>query len=198
MIYLSRDIKGVHYIKREVYDLYLPKSLHPFNSINFKNLVPACHHCNSSYKSSQDPAYTPKDPTQAVTRRKVFYPYTNHGYHIDIQIELKKADFEHLTPNDIEIEFGPAMLSEEIETWKDVYGIEERYKAKCRSESDGKYWLTQVLDEWQEDGRLPSDYLKTLTRQARTSPFADSNFLKKAFLEGCNRAGLFTPNSERS
>ena len=28
---------------------------------------------------------------------------------------------------------------EEIETWKDVYGIEERYKAKCCGESDGKY-----------------------------------------------------------
>ena len=51
-------------------------------------------------------------------------------------------DFEHLAPNDIKIEFGPAPLREELETWQDVYGIEERYKAKCCCESDGKYWLT--------------------------------------------------------
>ncbi|GJL65926.1 MAG: hypothetical protein NPIRA05_08970 [Nitrospirales bacterium] len=184
------DMHGIYHSKREAYDHYLPKSLYPFNSINFKNLVPACHHCNSTYKSSQNPAYTFKDPAQAATRRKVFYPYTTHGYHIDIKIELKKTDVEQLTPNDVEIEFGPASLSEELETWKDVYGIEERYKAKCCSESDGKYWLTQVLDEWKEDGRLPGDYLKTFSRQARTSPFAESNFLKKAFLEGCHRAGL--------
>jgi hypothetical protein len=106
-------------------------------------------------------------------------------------IELKKSDVEHLTPNDIEIEFGPAALSEELETWKDVYGIEERYKAKCCSESDGKYWVTQILDEWHENDRSPADYLKTLRRQVGTSPFADSNFLKKAFLEGCSRTGLF-------
>lgn len=189
------DMHGIYHSKREAYDHYLPKSLYPFNSINFKNLVPACHHCNSTYKSSQDPAYTPKDPTQAVARRKVFYPYANHSYHIDIKIQLKRSDVEHLMPNDVEIEFGPAALSEELETWKDVYGIEERYKAKCCSESDGKYWVTQVLDEWQEDGRSPAEYLKTLTRQARTNPFADSNFLKKAFLEGCDRVGLFNSNS---
>ncbi|MCA9420921.1 MAG: hypothetical protein KC592_07875 [Nitrospira sp.] len=190
------DMHGLYHSKREAYDHYLPKSLYPFNTINFKNLVPACHHCNSTYKSSQDPAYTAKDPAQAVTRRKVFYPYAGHSYHIDLKVDLRKSDIEHLTPNDIEIEFGPGGLKEEIETWKDVYGIEERYKAKCCSESDGKYWLTQVLDEWQEDGRLPADYLTTLTRQAQKRPFADSNFLKKAFLDGCDRAGLFKQNSE--
>ncbi len=184
----------LYHSKREAYDHYLPKFLYPFNSMNCKNLVPACHHCNSTYKSSQDPAYAPKDPTQAATRRKVFYPYTINGYHIDIKIELMKADVAHLVPNDIAIEFGPAALREELETWKDVYGIEERYKAKCCCESDGRYWLTQVLDEWQEDGRSPDAYLKTLTRKTDKSPFTDSNFLKKAFLEGCDRAGLFSQN----
>jgi hypothetical protein len=190
------DMHGIYHSKREAYDHYLPKSLYPFNSINFKNLVPACHYCNSTYKSSQDPAYAPKDPTQAATKRKVFFPYTNHGYHIDIKVELKKSDVEHMTPNDIEIEFGPEALYEELETWKDVYGIEERYKAKCCSESDGKYWVTQVLDEWHVDGRSTADYLKTLTRQTDRSPFADNNFLKKAFLEGCDRSGLFNQNRE--
>ena len=72
-----------------------------------------------------------------------------------------------------------------------MYGIEERYKAKCCSETDGKYWLMQVIDEWQKDGRKPADYMGTLARQTQNSPFADSNFLKKAFLDGCQSIGVF-------
>jgi hypothetical protein len=69
------DLLGEYHSKREAYDHYLPKAIYPFNSINFKNLVPACHHCNSSYKTSKDPAYTPKDPARSAIRRAFFYPY---------------------------------------------------------------------------------------------------------------------------
>jgi len=186
------DMQGIYHTKREAYDHYLPKALYPFNSINFYNLVPACHHCNSSYKTSHDPAFTSKDPAGAIHRRKFFYPYANPGHQIEIKISLKKTDVDHFEPGDIDLTFGPIALNEEIETWKDIYGIEERYKAKCCSESDGKYWLTQVLDEWREDGRQPANFLTSLARQTDRSPFADNNFLKKAFLEGCNEAGLFS------
>lgn len=185
------DTQNVYHSTREAYDHYLPKALYPFNSINFRNLVPACHHCNSSYKTSKDPSYTPKDPAKAIARRKIFYPYTNQAYQIEIKIELKRSKIDHLTPNDIELEFGPAGLMEEIETWKDVYGIDERFKAKCCSDSDGRYWLMQVIDEWQEDNKSPEDYLATLTRQAKKAPYAESNFLKKAFLSACDEKGLF-------
>lgn len=184
------DMLNVYHSKREAYDHYLPKGIYPFNSINFRNLVPACHHCNSSYKTSKNPALTPKDPAGATHRRKVFYPYANPGPNIEVTIDLSKPDIDHLAPEDIHLAFGPPAVNEEIETWKDVYGIEERYKNKCCSETDGKYWLEQVLDEWKEDGRSPADFLNTLTRQAAKKPFADCNFLKKAFLEGCQRRGL--------
>ena len=178
------DVKGVHHTKREAYDHYLPKGLYPFNSINFRNLAPACHECNSTYKLTKDPVST------AGGRRKAFYPYATAVHKIDIKIDLKKPDVDKLTPGDIEIEYGPAALSEEIDTWKEVYGIEERYKAKCSGENDGKYWLMQVLDEWQKGGHSPGDFLATLARLAEKRPFADSNFLRKAFLDGCDRAGL--------
>jgi len=184
-------LKGIYHSKREAYDHYLPKALYPFNSINFHNLVPACHECNSSYKTSKDPAFTPKDPAGATHRRKIFYPFARPGYRIDIAINLLKPDVGHLAPEDIQLTFGPAAIADEIETWKDVYGIEERYKAKCCTESDGKYWFAQVLDEWKEDGRSPADFLITLKRQTSNAPFASDNFLKTAFLDGCNRAGLF-------
>lgn len=184
------DMQSVYHSKREAYDHYLPKALYPFNSVNCINLVPTCHHCNSSYKSTKDPAYTPKDPTQAVSRRKVFYPYANDGHRIVVKIELKKPDVEHLSPDDIDLEFGPPELSEEIDTWKDVYGIEERYKAKCCS-GDAKDWIEQVRILKEQHKLDPEETIKTLSKQASISPFANANFFKIAFLEGCHRKGIF-------
>jgi hypothetical protein len=185
------DLLGEYHSKREAYDHYLPKALYPFNSINFKNLVPACHHCNSSYKASKNPAYILKDPAGVAKRRAVFYPYTTTPYAIELQVTLQHADVSKLACADINLQFGPVALGEKIDTWKDVYGIEERYKAKLSAENDGKYWLTQVLDEWREDGRDPADFLTTLERQAQVRPYAECNFLKKPFLDACRQAGLF-------
>ncbi|WP_244541219.1 HNH endonuclease [Azotobacter beijerinckii] len=184
------DLQGEYHSTREAYDHYLPKALYPFNSINLHNLVPACHHCNSSYKTSKNPAYMPKDPARAANRRKVFYPYANMPRAIELRVELQHADIEHLTPAEITLHFGPEDISEEIDTWRNVYGIEERYKAKFCAENDGKYWLMQVLDEWQEGGKTPADFLATLAQQATKRPYAECNFLKRPFLEACRQIGL--------
>ncbi|QOL16575.1 HNH endonuclease [Dickeya dianthicola] len=179
------DIKGEHHSKREAYDHYLPKALYPFNSINFHNLAPACHECNSTYKLRKDPVHN------ATGRRKAFNPYAAAGHVIQIQVDLQHADIDALMPADITMQFGPAALAEELETWKDVYGIEERYKAKFCAENDGKYWLTQVLDEWSAGGREPAEFMATLALQTQKKPYAECNFLKKPFLDACQQAGVF-------
>lgn len=178
------DIKGEHHSKREAYDHYLPKSLYPFNSINFRNLAPACHECNSTYKLSKDPA------RNQVGRRKAFDPYAAVVHAVQIQIGLQHADIDRLVPADVTIGFGPAALVEELDTWKDVYNIEERYKAKLCGENDGKYWLTQVLDECQAYDKLPVDILNKRVQQANDRPFADCNFLRQPFLEACRQIGV--------
>ncbi|KAA2215623.1 HNH endonuclease family protein [Chryseobacterium sediminis] len=38
--------------RRNAYDHYIPKAMYPFVSINFKNLFPACHECNSDEKKN--------------------------------------------------------------------------------------------------------------------------------------------------
>jgi hypothetical protein len=178
------DIKGEHHSKREAYDHYLPKALYPFNSINFRNLAPACHECNSTYKLSKDPAHTP------AGRRKAFYPFATVAQTIDIQVSLQHSDIQSLTSADVKMQFGPATIADEIETWKDVYGIEERYKAKLCGENDGKYWLTQVLDECHLYGKQPVDILAMRVQQAQNRPYADCNFLRKPFLEACQNIGV--------
>jgi hypothetical protein len=185
------DLLGEYHCKREAYDHYLPKALYPFNSINFRNLVPACHHCNSSYKTSKDLAYTPKDPARAFHRRAVFYPYKVAAHSIELQVVLMSSDIAKLTPADITLQFGPAAITQEIDTWKDVYGIEERYKAKICGENDGKYWLTQVLDECQAYGLQPAQILKMRAQLAQKSPYADCNFLRMPFLDACGQIGIF-------
>ena len=184
------DLKGIHHTRREAYDHYLPKYRYPFNSINFYNLAPTCHECNSVYKLSRDPAHHPKKSLTPGQRRKFFYPFSSTAHVIDLQVNLRHTNIDNLKPKDIDLVFGPKNIAEQIDTWKDVYGIEERYKAKFCGENDGKYWLTQVLDEWEEDGRLPTDFLKTLTRQAKRQPYAECNFLKKPFLDACHKIGL--------
>ena len=184
------DMLSVNHKPREAYDHYLPKKLYPFNSINFCNLVPACHHCNSSYKTSKNPALTPKDPARAVKRRKIFYPYAKYRNNIEVTIDFGKHDVGNLTPDDIQIVYGPPVINEEIETWKDVYGIDERFKAKCCS-VDAKDWLEQVRIFRDAHGIKPVASLMTQQQLTENDPLANSNFLKKAFLEGCYRAGIF-------
>lgn len=193
------DLLGEYHTKREAYDHYLPKALYPFNSINFKNLVPACHHCNSSYKTSKDLAYTPKDPAGEVVRRKAFYPFSRAPHFIDLQVTLQHADIEKMVAADINLTFGPANIAEQIDSWKDVYGIEERYRGKLLG-GDGKAWLVEVLDEWRwndvtagAEGKSPDEYLRDVGRHAEKSPYANANFLKNSFLRGCKAVGLFDP-----
>lgn len=187
------DVKGIYHSKREAYDHYLPKGKYPFNSINFKNLAPACHECNSTYKLSRDPLYDAKDPllTQTGGLRKSFYPYQTSPYAIELEVALNSPDWTSIRPDDVTLTTGPEGIREEINTWLDVYGIEERYKAKCCGENDGKGWIVEILDEWKEDGRDPEDYLRTLARHAKKRPYTDDNFLKRPFLEACRRSGLF-------
>ena len=104
-----------------------------------------------------------------------------------------------MTPADIDLAFGPANTTEQIETWKDVYGIEERYRGKLLS-GDGKAWLEEVLVEWRwhdesagDEGKAPDEYLRDVDRHAQRSPYANANFLKNGFLRGCKNAGLFEP-----
>jgi hypothetical protein len=180
------DLLGEYHSKREAYDHYLPKALYPFNSINFRNLVPACHHCNSSYKTSKDPAYTAKDPARGVGRRSVFYPYKPAAHSIELQVSLQHADIANLTPTDISLQFGPVAINEEIETWKDVYGIEERYKAKFCS-ADAKDWIEQFRILNRRRAYSAGEYIEDIEQ---SDLFSNTNFLKKAFVKACQDKGL--------
>ena len=178
-----------YHSKREAYDHYFPKDKYPFNSINFYNLVPACPRCNSSYKLAKDPHLDLKDPLK--TPRKVFYPFADQPYPIELGVKINNPDWENITPDDINVDLYPESLQSELNTWDDLYGIIERYKAECCSKSAGKEWLTDIFDLAKSKGKSPSEYLEGLEASYKRSPYVEKRFLKKAFLEGCQTAGLF-------
>ncbi|MFZ2959973.1 MAG: hypothetical protein WA705_24090 [Candidatus Ozemobacteraceae bacterium] len=179
-------IDGVYDSTREAYDHYLPKSKYPFNSINFKNLAPMCEKCNSKNKSSGDPLHDSNG-----MRRKAFYSYQTNQYQIEFEIRVQPGNWNQLKPDDLEIFSGPPTLKEEIDTWFDVFNLEDRYKALLCKEAEGKAWIEQVLDEWTCDGKTPDQFMTTLSRQTFNQPLVECRFLKKPFLEACQRAGLF-------
>jgi hypothetical protein len=96
-----------------------------------------------------------------------------------------------------EVQTRQEIIDKQLEKagWLDVYGIDERYKAKCCGEEDGKYWIEQVLDEYDNEGTLPETIFNRIKRHAENSPFADTNFLKASFLQACFDQGIFDSTS---
>lgn len=175
------DSEYIH--TREAYDHYLPKSIYPFTSINFRNLAPACSKCNSGNKGIKDPICS-----REGQRRKAFYPYDRDIHNVEISMTLDSSDITCLTPQNISIEFGPTELAEELDTWNDLFRIKDRYKATCCS-ADAKYWIQQIFDECGE--KTPREFLTTRLNSAQRLPYADMNFLRKAFLEACRDQHIF-------
>lgn len=178
-------IDGEYVFTREAYDHYLPKGHYPFSSINFKNLAPICNKCNSGNKLQKDPL---RDTSGS--RRKTFFAYSNSQNRLEIEVQLSKSNIAALVPTDISINIGPASLAEEIDTWKELFGIEARYREKLCS-PEAKYWVSQIIDESQNYNRSQQEILQHKLEDATKHPFFDNNFLRKPFLEACRAQRIF-------
>lgn len=188
------DIKGQHHSRREAYDHFLPKGTYPFNSVNFRNLAPMCNECNSSYKLQKDPIrhIDPLHKVGTATRRKAFYSYAAAPSGISIDVAIATTDITLMSDHDITLTITSPGRDEEVEAWKDVFGIEERYKAKFCAKNDGKAWLQQIVEECAntQHGLTKDDLLNMVFRSAERSPYDSANFLKKPFLLACQNAGM--------
>jgi hypothetical protein len=182
------DIKGQYHSYREAYDHYLPKDIYPFNSVNFRNLAPMCHECNSTYKLRKDPIRQISE--DGIRRRKAFYSYAEVEPSITVSVTLNAQDVANLLPRNVNLELASPGYEEEVETWRDVFGIEERYKAKFCGESDGIAWLQQMVEERENVGLTRDQLLNMTLQNADRYPFTDTNFLKKPFLVACQTAKL--------
>lgn len=188
-----QPIDGEYDPTREAFDHYLPKSKYPFNSVNLKNLASSCHKCNSDNKRDKDPLHD-----KGNKRRKAFYPFSTKQPDISLSISVKKKNWNSLKPEDLSITIQSAEFHDETSTWKELFRIEQRYAARCCNQNGGIYWLNRVLNECQNYKLSAQDMLVAEIKSASDSPFIEANFIRKAFLEGCQHAGLFNEPAEES
>jgi len=130
--------------KRDDYDHYLPKKLYPFNSINFKNLAPMCHRCNSKYKGQKNTIMDVKN-----NRRKVFYPYDTALFNNEIVVEID-TDEEELSDKDTwNLEINASLgYVEELNSWNNIFDIQQRYKNRIVQLE--RTWKKGLLKKYQK------------------------------------------------
>jgi hypothetical protein len=143
---------------RDDYDHFLPKAQYPFISINFLNLFPICHRCNSKSKGTNDTPFVPATTTQ----RLLYYPYdtTIPNHSLILIINSSNTDLSDPATWTLEVDCTPTANRAKKESWMQIFNIETRYKAKIAKDSY----------KWKE--RIRSKY----RLQRNRSDFVFSNF----------------------
>ncbi len=126
---------------RSQYDHYLNESKYCFSSVNFKNLVPMCNTCNEApNKHSKDILF---DVQNGSARRLVFYPYS--------KCSGAKVTLTNVMPSEVgnggewsvDVEPSNNAEQEQVETWKNIFNIEDRYAARVAEEAEN--WIVQFI-----------------------------------------------------
>jgi hypothetical protein len=119
------------------------------------------------------------------------------NWNLVIQVELRNPDLKTLTKEEIGIIATCNGREEEIASWMEVFGIEERYRAKLLGNHAGKKWYIHLIDGihsarklLRKDDLTKEDWFNFLLNQCNDDLLADCNFLKKPFYEECARINI--------
>ncbi len=199
---------GIHRIKgqfdgpRDAYDHYFPKSVYPFNSINFHNLVPMCDECNESYKKTREPIFS-KKTDRANSRCKAYYPFDLALTMPKFSVSVGHKDYETLTHNDVELTVEKDGCHEEVDSWLRLFNLDHRYRLLLTEESFGKDWIEDIFEAQLHDERILIDgelcgenltglqYCEKEIRLSRRNAWAQQKFLKGPLLQAYRDIGLF-------
>lgn len=144
-------LKPTGSINRDAYDHYIPKAFYPFISINFHNLFPICHECNSDEKKATDTLYI------GGTRRQVFYPYDTHyeADHLSITINptvaynpkslktlLNNIDWHYVVTYS-------GVVDPRVTSWDSIFHITRRYKENILVYQTE--WFGQLTDRYKKE-----------------------------------------------
>jgi hypothetical protein len=171
----------------DAYDHFLAKGKYPFSSVNFKNLFPMCHDCNSYNKHVKD--VIQKNGT--TTRRQSFYPYTSYVTDLNIEITLKTKVYSKLKFTDVDLEISSNNHPEETQTWSEVFNLETRYKDQCVKGNKGKQWIKNVFNECVNYGFTPKELFKLKVKVKSLSPLNEQNFIEVPLLKAADKIGMF-------
>lgn len=177
--------------KKDDYDHYLPKSLFPFSSVNFKNLVPICTDCNSSDVKGDEDILTINN------NRKLFYPYDESHKGISVFCHVIN-DVLDTNENNLEFTFTFSTEDnrvEEIESWKTIYKIDDRYKRRAKGK--GKNWYHHYW-EFMNDPTFKNidNESKKRSYLKRENKNTDNEFIKLPVIEAIEKTTFLKASTE--
>ena len=143
------DIKTYNQDGHSPFDHYLPLKHYPFSAINFNNLFPLCHTCNSSYKGEKD---------VLIGTKKIFYPFASTHPKIKVNVKMKKTSLgklitkttsinEKISDSDLKVSLAPN--SDKVLSWDEIFGIKNRFFAKIADHRIS--WLDDVRAMYRKD-----------------------------------------------
>lgn len=177
-------LRGYEMNGHEAYDHYLPKETYPTYSINFKNLVPTCHDCNSIHKFRNSPLVSNCNNS----KQKAIYPYSENTPEINLEIKVSIEDYKEYEHKHINISVSSTTDIQKVRTWYNLYNIEKRYKDELTNNGSGKYWLVEFLEELPVESRETE--FQRLSGKLINSKHKNKNFLKVPFLQACKVEGI--------
>lgn len=164
--------------RRNAYDHYIPKATYPFVSINFKNLFPACHECNSDEKSTYD------TPFRNGVRQRILFPFDttytidNLTIYIDPKEAFDAAGLSTLLSSinwDIAFTLGAGTM-DIYDAWDDIFKIKTRYKEYIL-DYEGTWFTDFVLSKYRVDvkegGKTMNQYESELIDDVKKLMFFD-------------------------
>lgn len=185
-------IRGNDHSKLEAYDHLISKGKYPFNSINFRNLAIMCNECNSAYKHEKTILFTKVNKGSPAVRRRAFYPYLQCNWAIEFKITLAKPFHKKLKKSDISVKATCNNRNDEVQSWIETFGIEERYKAKLLGQFAGQAWYDKFNNgihnariKSGKPGMTYQEWANELIEECNEKPLVELNFLKKSFYEEC-------------
>ncbi len=181
------DLKSENLPYVDAYDHYLSKGKYPFSSVNFKNLFPMCHECNSYNKHGKDIIHQ----TGTTTRQKGFYPYSSFIDDLNIKITLKSKVYTKWKVSDFDLIINSANYPEESKTWSEVFGLVTRYKDLCVKNKHGKTWISMILQEGENYEKTAKEMYTIALKTKSKDILFEQNFIQIPLLKACDEIGLF-------
>lgn len=123
-------------VQTNSYDHYLQISEYPYSAINYKNIIPICDKCNQApAKGTKHILFTNYDHK---TRRIANYPYEQN---VNKTVLLTIDTIFRPNPN-ITLSFTGDSVHK-INTWKNVFNIDSRYKSEIKD--NRKLWIDELV-----------------------------------------------------
>jgi hypothetical protein len=180
------DIKDYYSSGYSPFDHYLPQKHYPLSTVNFNNLAPMCHICNSDYKGETD---------ILLGGQIVYYPF-GVGHKIEVLVTVDKNSLTNLItqieesgkmldPKEIKVDFD--LKDNRIDSWDKIFKIKDRYFGKIAINRVS--WLDDVRKVYRDPQIIADTYEKAFDKVIELDSEKHLGFLKAAYLKNLKSYG---------